>query len=201
VQVDRTAATCSTVNNSGRSRVEEFSRNTGNDVKRWESGLARIDGLSRSITRGCDAVPTNVFSIQDGARCRPASPSRAAGLGCTRAGCVLHGDTSCRREGADADSLGGSLERVLSASMFALRTLRRPHDSARFSDRARSVKKVLEHLGLPTTGPPIANPAHAGPEGLDLARDSLRRWARHKGSGCRAQGFVSVGPRREATRR
>ena len=149
MQVDRTAATCSTVNNSGRSRVEEFSRNTGNDVKRWESGLARIDGLSRSITRGCDAVPTNVFSIQDGARCRPASPSRAAG-GCTRAGCVLHGDTSCRREGADADSLGGSLERVLSASMFALRTLRRPHDSARFSDRAR----------LGQEGPRTSGPAH-----------------------------------------
>ena len=71
-----------------------------------------------------------------------------------------------------------------------------------FLTERASVKKVLEHLGLPTTGPPIANPAHAGQEGLDLARDSLRRWARHKGfrmprtglcfSRTKARGYTKV---------
>jgi len=78
------------------------------------------------------------------------------GLGRTRAGCVLRGDTSCRREGADPDSLGRISRAGLRHRCLALGTLRRPHDGARFLTERASVKKVLEHLGLPTTGPPIA---------------------------------------------
>ena len=80
----------------------------------------------------------------------------------------------------------GFLGRISRAGLphrcLALRTLRRPHDDARFSDRAR-----LGQEGPRTPGPAHDRPAHRDPSlrmrpgGVDLARDSPRR--------CSPQGF------------